>query len=63
MIGRLDPLDALLGALLGLGVVVAGVLGILERPVPDLVEYVTVACLAGLGLGRRPRRETDSGTT
>ncbi len=51
-------LDVLLVALIALGVIVAGVCGVLERPVPDLVEYVVIGCLAAVGVrGRREERD------
>lgn len=63
---RLDPLDALLGALLTVSVLVAGALSILERPVPDLIEYVVVACISGIGMhagGRKPERRDHHAPT
>jgi hypothetical protein len=65
--GRLDPLDALLGVLLAVSLLVAGVLAVLDRPVPDLVEYIAVACIAGMGIGaggrRKPERRDDHAPT
>ncbi len=53
-------LDVMLCTLIGLALLVAAVLAGLDKPVPELVDYVAVACLAALGVRRIPERRPRS---